>query len=257
MIKIMKLTFNTLTLTLLIFLSSCGNNATDSTAANSNPENTETEASNAEPSSSVICIYDYMDKYDQLLTLDDIKKQYDGDISKAKFKYNKSEKASSQDTDKAMYSWESGRTRKMKIMGTEMEMPDYNEIGLHWLGSDLFMINDMPTPLECFKKFYRNVSQEEIDAALAKAEQIMKEKEGVAAAEAKQASNLGKSLGQGQTFEDVNGVGEAASWKAQDSELKVLVGDKTFGIIARVGADNDVNKNLAIALAKVVLGKCK
>lgn len=254
--KNMKFTFNNLALGLLIFFYSCGNKAADSTAANSNPENTESETSKAETSSSAICIYDYMDKYDQLLTLDDIKQHYDGDMSTAEFKYNKSEKASSQDTDKAMYSWQSGRTRKMKIMGKDMEIADNNEIGLHWLGSDLFMINGMPTPLECFKKFYRNVSKEEMDAAMAKAEQIMKEREGVSAAEAKQASNLGKSLGEGQTFEDVNGIGEAASWKAQDSELKVLVGDKTFGIIARVGADNEVNKNLAIALAKVVLGKC-
>lgn len=248
----MKFTTTTIALCLLVTFISCGNKATNSTS-----ETAVADALETETASSAICIYDYMDKYDQLLTLDDIKKHFTEDMSTAKFKYNKSEKLSNQETDKAIHSWDVGRKRKMKIMGNVMDLPDYNEIGLIWLGSDLFMINGMPTPLECFKKFYRNVSKEEMDAAMGKAEKVLQEKEGVSAAQAKEASEMGKSLGEGQTFEDVSGVGEAASWKANDSELTVLLGDKTFGIIARVGTDSEVNKTLAIALAKEVLSKCK
>lgn len=234
---------------LSVIISSCGSEPADGENTSESVE--QTLASNA------TCIYDYMDKYDQLLTLDMIKKQYSGDMSKAEFKYNKSEKADYQDTDNATYSWKSDRTKQMSVMGMKIEVPIPYEIGLKWLGSDLFMIKSLPTPKENFEQFYRNATKEEVDAAMGKAkEQIVKD--GTATAEqAEQAGSLAEGLASYNDIEKVTGVGEAAAWIISESHLVVLVGDKTFKVVANVGDDKEANKALAVALAQEVLAKCK
>lgn len=235
-------------LSVLIFgVSSCGRSG----------QTTENGNSLIESSINTSCIFDYTDKYDQLLTLDMIKKHYSGDLSKAEFKYNKSEKQSSQDTDKALYSWESGRTKQMKVMGMNLDVPVPYEIGLKWLGSDLFMIKGLPTPKENFEQFYRNVTKEEADAAVRKTkEQVVTD--GIATAEqAAQAGSIAEGISNYNNHEKVTGVGEAASWVISESHLVVLVGDKTFQIAANVSDNKETNKKLAVALAKEVLAKCK
>jgi hypothetical protein len=232
-----------------LLMSSCGNATADGES--------DSESAELAVPSNATCIYDYMDKYDQLLTLDTIKKHYTGDMSKAEFKYEKSSNLSGQETDKALYSWESGRTYQMKIMGMEIEVPIPYEIGLKWLGSDLFMIKGLPTPKENFEQFYRNVTKEEAGAAMGKAkEQVVKE--GKATTEqAAQAGSMADGLSSYNNHEKVSGVGEAAAWVISESHLVVLVGDKIFQIAANTGDDKETNKKLAIALAQEVIRKCK
>ncbi len=228
---------------------SCGN-------ASSNQEPGDENVVSTTPSNAT-CIYDYLDKYDQLLTLDMIKKHYGGDMSKAKFDYDKSEKSSSQDTDKALYSWESGRTKQMNVMGMKLEVPVPYEIGLKWLGSDLFMIKGLPTPKENFEQFYRNLTKEEADAAMEKAKEKIVADGTATTEQAAQAGAMAEGLSNYANHEKITGVGDAAAWVISESHLVVLVGDKTFQIAANVGDDKDVNQKLAIALAQEVIGKCK
>lgn len=229
--------------------NSCGN-------ASSNQEIGDENMASITPSNAT-CIYEYMDKYDQLLTLDMIKKHYRGDMSKAEFKYNKSEKSSSQSTDKALYSWESGRTKQMNVMGMKLDVPVPYEIGLKWLGSDLFMIKGLPTPKENFEQFYRNLTKEEADAAMGKAKEKIVTDGTATTEQAELAGAMAEGLSNYNNHEKIPGVGEAAAWVISESHLVVLVGDKTFQVAANVGDDKDVNQKLAIALAKEILGKCK
>lgn len=68
--------------------------------------------------------------------------------------------------------------------------------------------------------------------------------------------SMAKDLAKGAKYEDVSGLADAASWDARDNALIILIGDKTFKVIAGVSADSDSNKNLAIELAKEILAKC-
>lgn len=234
---------------LMITLFSCGGSQNEVSDSEGTPNEVPADVN-------ATCIYDYMDKYDQLLTLEMIKKHYNGELSKAKFKYDKSAEPGSQDTDKALYSWESGRTKQMKVMGMALEVPVPYEIGLKWLGSDLFMIKGLATPKENFEQFYRNVTKEEADAALVKAKEKMVEDGRTTSEQAQQAGSMAEGISNYDNHEKVTGIGEAAAWVISESHLVVLVGDKTFQIAANIGDDKEVNKNLAVALAKEVLARC-
>jgi hypothetical protein len=236
----------TFALVLLATLS-CSSKSDKSNVANT--QETKGETASFDPE----CLYAYMSKYDQLLPLESIKNHYSGDMTTAELNYQKSGNPA---MDKCLYVWKSDRIRKVDMMGVKMSVPEENEIGVKWLGSDLFMIKGLATPKENFEQFYRNVSQEEANAALAKAEKIAQEKEGLTTEQAQTAVKMGKGLAEGQQFEKVDGVGEAAAWVVKEKHLVVLVGDKTFQLVANVSANNDENKMLAIALAKEVLAKC-
>ena len=231
-------------------LLSCGK-----TNGNTN-ENDKNEVKVAPVADASACILSYQSKMDQLLPLETIQKYYKGDMSKAKKRYNFRPEAKKHDKDTYEYTWESGRTRKMKMMGQNMEIPAPNRIGLKWLGSDLFMMGRKATPVESFKAFYRNASAAEKEEAFKKAGERLKEK-GYDAKTVETATGMGKGLSaDDMNFKEVSGVGEAASWRIRDSELTVLVGKITFQVTVDIGTEEE---NIAIAkkLAQEVLNQCK
>jgi hypothetical protein len=202
------------------------------------------------------CIMSYQTKYDQLLPLEAIKKHYTLP-SEAKMIYNKITAFKKRDKDSYEYTWESGRTRKMKMMGQEMDVPQPNRIGLRWVGSDLFMIQGKPTPLENFKGFYKNTTAAEKEAAFKKAGDALKEK-GYDEKTSKTAMEMAKDLSADEIiFKDITGVGEAASWRIKEKELTVLVGKITFQIVVDLSSNDEENIALAKKLASEVLTKCK
>jgi hypothetical protein len=105
-------------------------------------------------------------------------------------------------------------------------------------------------------KFYRTVSKEELNAALGKAEAKISEDKNVKEETKNQAMDMAKGLAEGASYEDVKGIGNAASWDARDNALIILIGDKTLKIVSSVSADSETNKALAIKLASEVLAKC-
>jgi hypothetical protein len=232
---------------ILTILSSCGSSGSSSEG---------TEESTSVPSSNATCVFDYMDKYDQLLPLEAIQKHYAVDVTKAKMKYSKSEAAERQNHDSYLYSWPSDRTKTMEFGGNKLEIPIPNEIGIKWLGDDLYKINGLKDPVESFYKFYRTVSKEELNAALGKAEAKISEDKNVKEETKNQAMDMAKGLAEGASYEDVKGIGNAASWDARDNALIILIGDKTLKIVSSVSADSETNKALAIKLASEVLAKC-
>jgi hypothetical protein len=234
-----------------VSLLSCGKSS-----GNTN-ENDKNEANTSSIADASACILSYQSKMDQLLPLETIQKYYTGDMSKAKKKYDFRPEAKKHDKDTYEYTWESGRSRKMKLMGQEMDVPMPNRIGLQWVGSDLFMINKKATPLESFKAFYRNASAAEKEAAFNKAGETLKEK-GYDEKTTKTATEMAKELSADEIiFKDISGVGEAASWRIKDKYLTVLVGKITFQIVADVSTNDEENIALAKKLALEVLNKCK
>lgn len=234
-----------------ISLLSCGKSSGNS---NGNDKNDAITTPVADVSA---CILSYQNKMDQLLPLEVIKKHYTGDMSKAKKNYNFRPEAKKHDKDTYEYTWESGRSRKMKLMGRDMDVPTPNRIGLKWLGSDLFMITGKATPLESFKAFYRNASAAEKEAAFKKAGETLKEK-GYDAKTTETATNMAKELSADDIiFKEVSGIGEAASWRIKEKELTVLVGKITFQVVVDISTNDDENLSIAKKLAQEVLNKCK
>ena len=239
-----------LILCLFASLWACGNEK------NSTGDKTENTSSETSGNGNESCIKEYMTKYDQLLPLELIKKHYDIP-AQAKKKYVSGVMGKKYDKDTYEYVWENGRSRKMKMMGQEMDVPTPNRIGLKWVGSDLFMITRKATPLESFKAFYKNATAAEKEAAFKKAGETLKEK-GYDAKTTENATNMAKDLSADEIiFKDIAGIGDAASWRIKDKELTVLVGKITFQVIADIGTNDEENITLAKKLAMEVLNKCK
>ncbi len=224
-------------------------------SGSSNAKEETTDAAMPE-SSNWDCIFSYMDKYDQLLPLEVIQKHYKGDMSSAKMKYNKSPEAKGQKQDTYVYHWKGDRTKTMQIGGQKMVIPLDNEIGIKWLGDDLYKIMNRENPVASFKAFYHTPTKEELDAAFTKAEAKISEDKNVKEENKSTAMDMAKGMAAGVKYEDVNGLGDAASWDVRDNALIILIGTKTFKIVASVSADSEANKELAIELAKEVLVVC-
>ncbi len=235
-------------ITLIILLVSLA--ACSSKNANQTETEQQTEVGNES------CIKEYMSKYDQLLPLETIKKNYEVP-STAKMNYSYSPEAKRHDRDTYEYTWDSSRIRKIKIGGREMELPSPNRIGLRWVGSDLFMIQGKPTALENFQSFYKNSTAAEKEAAFKQAAESMKEK-GYDTKTVDAATSMGKELAADEIiFKNIEGLGEAAVWRIKEKELTVLVGKITFQISVEVSENDEDNINLAKKLAQEVLNKCK
>lgn len=241
----MKNILTFLLLGLVIFMISCSSN---------------TEASNSKSetigSSNFDCFFTYIDKYDQLLSLETIKKHYKGDMSTAKMKYQKSKDAKSQVRDTYVYSWKSDRTKTVEFGGNKMVLPISNQIGIKWLGDDLYKIMDKGNSLASFKAFYKNVSKAEMQAAFSQAEKQVSKDKNIDETTKNTAMDMAQGMAKEAKFVEVEGVGDAAAWVVSDNSLVVLVGDKTFQILADISADSQANKNMAIELAKEVLKNC-
>jgi hypothetical protein len=235
------------------------------TACNNTTANTTEKGTGEAPKTEAVltvgnadCLKSHADKgtLDQLLPLDVIKKHHEVPVQ-AKKAYSYRPEAKKHDKDTYEYTWDSGRTRKMKIAGREMEYPSPNRIGLRWVGSDLFKIMGKSTPLENFRAFYRNTTAAEKEAAFKKAGEAMKQK-GYDTKTTETATNMAKDLsGNDITFKEIAGVGDAASWRIKEKELTVLVDKITFQISVEISDNDDENIELAKKLAAEVMAKCK
>ena len=234
----------------VVFCSSCSGNS-------NGKEGTLQSISSVNTVTNATCVFDYMDKYDQLLPLEVIQKHYLGDMSSAKMKYNKSKEDERQNHDSYIYSWPSDRFTIKNFGGGDMKIPLQNEIGIVWLGDDLYKIMGLKTPVESFKKFYRTPSNEELEAAFGNAEEKIDNNKNIDKETKETATSMAKGMAKGVNYTDVSGFGDAASWDGRDNALIVLIGDKTFKVKAYVSADNETNKALAMKLATEVLSNCK
>ncbi len=236
-----------------IFISACGQKSESISASAGDAKLKLSSAS----FSSGDCIQSYQSKYDELLTLEDIQKHYTLDIAIAEKKYRKSPNEKYRNHDAYTYAWASDRTVTIDFNGNKMTAPVENQIGLQWVGDDLYRMSKDKSPLENFHGFYRNASQEEIDKAMAVANAQVKKMEGVTEEQANAATDVAKGISAKTRFKPVEGIGDAASWVVQDNYLVVLAGNVTFQVIADIGGEEADRIDLAKKLAAEVLTRCK
>lgn len=206
------------------------------------------------------CLLDYREKYDALLSEEDVVSATGFDKEKMTIKYRKT--LSDPKYHEYVLSFKNGR--KGKIFGSDrvFELPDYITVKL---------IEEMT--VTDFANHFRVVTDEEFQTAqqvlkdvadgkvenmgaqevLKEAEEKHIDKETIK----KSGSTLTNAFSEiSKAYININDLGDAAVWNTKTSELNVLQKGVKFTLIAEISNDNVVNKDVAISLAKVILNKC-
>jgi hypothetical protein len=208
------------------------------------------------------CLLDYSEKLDNLLTLEQAANLAGLQAGTAKTKYSKVMKNSAYHSVK--YAWESDRKKDMSDVGIDMVVPVKNQIELHGLKEGT---------LKSFKMTYRVPTAEELkqrDKAVndaldgksgnkevnEKLETLDKMKVDKATQKGV-AQNLGNMFAKvAMAYEDVAGIGDAASWNSFERRLYVLDRGVETSISVDLSDDNSINKEKAIEIMKNILAVC-
>lgn len=152
------------------------------------------------------------------------------------------------------YSWPSSMKRSIKMPGNQtMEVPRDAELSLTGI------VEYPKEPQATFERTHRTPTAEELSMLNKRVE------EGLAKAEAEgkvnsAGRNVGKGLAKqaltGITYTAVSGLGDAATWESNSSQLSVLVGAVKFDVRAMVGEDAGENERIAKAIAAGLISEC-
>ena len=207
------------------------------------------------------CLLQFQNKYDALISEADVLTAtgFVGKIPETK--YNKILK--NPEHHEFLYKFKNGRLGKIPGLKQEMEIQDV--VAIRSIKS--MSLND-------FKRSYRAITDDEMQVAKDALNEIAEGNSGNADAHKamEQAKKLGvdkeqvkktggvltdafKEVSKG--YRTVEGLGNAACWNVVTNELIVLQNGVKFEIRTDLGNDTEKNKSVAIALAKIILGKCK
>ncbi len=153
----------------------------------------------------------------------------------------------------SFYKWESTRTRTVKVADREMTVPRPDRIGV---GSLTFYHERIKDPVAHFTSTYRDLTPDEES----KMREIMAremEDKNLTGSQQKAGDALMTAVPREVKYENVEGIGDAASWDIKSSELIVLRGRVHFKIIADLSDDPSTNIAVARMLAMIVLSKCE
>ncbi len=246
-----------------LILFSCGNNDNKQESGNEINLDAVINSKSTDPNAKGDnkCLLDYQQKYDALLSENDVIAAT-GFLGKApETKYNKTLK--NPEHHEFVYKFKNGRKGKIKGLDMEMELPDV-----------VVVRSIKPMSLTTFNQNYRAVSDEEMNAAKDALNDIADGNSGDAEADAalKKAKEQNiskeqiKKTGGGMMdaikevsmgYRTVEGLGDAASWNIVSNELTVLQNGVKFEIRTDISNDNEKNKSVAIKLAEIILRTCK
>lgn len=248
---------------LCLILFSCG--SSDNSKQNDNAINSDAVINGKSTAPHVQsynkCLLDYQQKYDALLSQNDVIAVTGFSGKTPETIYNKALKNPEHHGFK--YKFKNGRKGKVKGLDMEMELPDVVEIR-----------NIKPITLNTFTQHYSAIYDEEMKAAKDVLDEVADGKSNDANAEAalkkaqehKVSKEQIKEIGGGimdimkdvsQGYRIVNGLGDAARWNVVSNELYVLQNGVQFVIFSELSNDHEKNKSIAIQLAEIILNKCK
>lgn len=207
------------------------------------------------------CLLDYQTKYDQLLSEEDVLTATDFSRENMKTDYNKVLK--NQEYHAFMFKFKNGRKDQKEGITKGFQV------------SDVVSVSAIkPMSLSGFEQNYKVISDEEMKVAKDALNDAAERKSGDAEADAavKKAEDLNVSKEQvkktggkimdafkevSKGYKKVENLGDAAVWNTVTNELYVLQNGVKFEIRSDISNDDEKNKSVAIALAKIVLNKCK
>ncbi len=228
-------------LPLAALISACGDGDTSATAP------AETAAADRAPPSGSSCIADFAQRPCQLLTADLVRDVYPSLPESV----NTSETLP---TSSCQHSWGGDRARLINVGALEVEIPHDNRVALSWIRQ-----HEASRATHQFQLTYRNLSEEEMAATLAALDEQLASMEGEMPEEERVlAGRIGRDMIAATRYEPVDNLGSAATWTGggQANTLKVLDRDTEFGIEVDIDDDGEVNRELAIQLARAVIASC-
>jgi hypothetical protein len=259
----MKTTFTVIQIILgALFVISCGGNARDKPKGGTVSESKESENADPDVEGGNTCLLGYADKLDQLLTLEAAASFTELPASAAKVSYSKVMKNRAYHSIK--YSWVGDRKRNMKDMGMDMVLPVKNQIELHGIKGNTiaaFKTSHRVPTAEELRKRDKAVSDaldgksgsNEVNDKVEKLDKMNVDKstqKGVA-------QNMGNVFAKvAMAYEDVKGLGDAASWNSFERRLYVIDNGVEIAVSVDLSNDESVNKEKAIAILKNILKTC-
>jgi hypothetical protein len=248
----MSRTFPLMLVVALLGSAACSSSDTPAPSATSQSpvEAIERAAAKASPASSAAaanaCLLGYQTRYDALLPLEKAAQVASRPAEAAEVEYSKVLK--NPQYHSVRYTWKGARTRKVEVLGREIEVPQHDTVELTGLTS---------STLESFKGTYRAATDADESALNA---EIDRSKEKALATEGGKAvaKNVGGMLMQvARAYRDVDGIGDAASFNSVESTLYVLDRGVKFAVTVNLDDDAAANRDKAIGLARQIVETCR
>lgn len=246
-----------------LLLFSCGNNTNQTSGGETNPfeDVLESKLNNSEVIGDNSCLYAYREKYDQLLSKEEVLRVTGFAQEKLTVEYQKT--LANPKYQSYAFQFENGRMGKVMGLNMEVEFPDIIRVG----GMEEMSLNT-------FKNRFRVPTAEEVKAARKGVEDVVdgkvKDPDAEAALQIAAEKNVSKETMKKtgndltDTFADiakantpVPNLGDAAVWNPKTNDLFVLQRGVKFELKADLGPNAERNKEVAVALARIILDKCK
>ncbi len=204
------------------------------------------------------CLEKFNYDYSKLLTKKDVLKNVSIDDPAAiKVVYDAASVEKRPEYGDIYYKWPSDRPDVPLTPSSPVDQPDLNSINLSNLS---FEEGDAADILDSFHAAYGNMSQEQLDATIARMEEFYKDKPAADLENAKK--NIQRRAKSNNT--PVDGVGDAAYWfpvhtmgKYYGAKVVALTGNAQFSVLAKVSTNDEKNFEVAKKMALEVLAKCK
>ena len=251
----MKVPFLNAWLVCAAFLLFSCNSAESESAAGEKAASTSAGSKSGKKTASCLVKFDH--DYSKLLTKEDVLKHISIDNPEGlEIKYNEKSVKKYPEYGEIYYTWPSDRPGVQISPSFPLKQPDDNTVSLTNLA---FKEGDIADIQDRFHTAYRVMSQEEIDAGMARLEKSFKDKP---AKELETAKGFLEARGKSKN-KPVEGVGDHAYWfptKVMDlnlgSKIVVLTGNAQFEVVAKVSGNDEENFEMARKIALEVLAKC-
>lgn len=248
---------------LCLTLFSCGNN--DGKKQNGNDINLDavinSKSNDPNAKGDNKCLLDYQNKYDALLAETDVLNATGFSKDVMETKYNN--RLNNPENDEFVYKFKNGRMGKVRGFNNEMQLPDM-----------IVVRSIKPMSPTTFNQTYREVTDEQMQAANDALDEIAEGNSGDADADKAMKKAKEQNIGKDQIkktggaltgafkevskgYRTVEGLGDAAVWNVVTNELYVLQNGVKFEIRTDISNDTEKNKSVAVKLAEIVLSKCK
>ena len=209
------------------------------------------ESSDTEQKETSICVSDYKDKPDKLLTKAMVEAYANGKMI---------EKAQNNILGvQVNYSWESDQKGMIELPnGIKIE----NNLNCEIILKNIKLL-EVADPKADFKQQFRNIEGKEKEDLISKTKEKIDEKEDMSDDKKGMAKGFANMIGKTH-YEEVSGVGEMATWQTIDMKmvskstgtLIVQNGKERFELEVDMAESNEKSKSVAIELAKKILENC-
>ncbi len=209
------------------------------------------------------CLLQYATQYDRLFTLEDAAGIIGRVASEAEVKNKNTGKNTRY--HEVVYVWKTDRVIHMH----GMDVPDNDRISLTGIGKnnikdfkrdysrrteeEIVALNEQINQ-QLDKQFDEKSDNEKIEASKKKMNELGTSNEAGKTTAKKIGSKLTSSL---DAYEEITGLGDAASWNTKDKKLYVLSNGVEFCVRINLGEEDLFNRNTAVEAAKLILNKCK